>query len=377
MGPNIFDKLTLDRKLIKELDVKTLLAIIAIVLFGTVNIYSATYLSSGTHYVRNQLIWLVIGLLVTYVILCFDYSILENYATIFYWASIVLLIINDTIFKNSVVNGAASWIRIGSVGIQPSEFAKLAMIIMLSKKLSDMNLEINNLKNFLTLAGYALLPMALIVIQPDMGMTMVCFFIVLGIFFVAGLDLKIIGGGFAGVAAFIALIWNLSIMPTYWKNRLISFINPEADELGSGLQLLQSQIGIGSGEVFGKGFLKGTQVSGGFIPEAHTDFIFSVVGEEWGFIGAMILVIVYGYIILRFIIIARTSKDIFGSMLTVGIVSSLLFSLLQNIGMTIGLMPITGITLPFMSYGGSSMLTNFMAVAIVLNIGMRRKKINF
>ena len=377
MGPNIFDKLTLDRKLIKELDVKTLLAIIAIVLFGTVNIYSATYLTSGTHYVRNQLIWLVVGLVVTYVILCFDYSILENYATIFYWASIVLLIINDTIFKNSVVNGAASWIRIGSVGIQPSEFAKLAMIIMLSKKLSDMNLEINNLKNFLTLAGYALLPMALIVIQPDMGMTMVCFFIVLGIFFVAGLDLKIIGGGFAGVAAFIALIWNLSIMPTYWKNRLVSFINPEADELGSGLQLLQSQIGIGSGEVFGKGFLKGTQVSGGFIPEAHTDFIFSVVGEEWGFIGAMILVLVYGYIILRFIIIARTSKDIFGSMITVGIVSSLLFSLLQNIGMTIGLMPITGITLPFMSYGGSSMLTNFMAVAIVLNIGMRRKKINF
>ncbi len=377
MGPNILDKLTLDRKLIRELDLKTLLAIIAIVIFGAVNIYSATYLKSGTHYLRNQIIWLLIGLAVTYVILCFDYSVLENYATIFYWASIVLLIINDTIFKNSVVNGAASWIRIGSVGIQPSEFAKLAMIIMLSKKLSDMNLEINNLKNFLTLAGYALLPMALIVIQPDMGMTMVCFFIVLGIFFVAGLDLKVIGGGFAGVAALIALIWNLSIMPTYWKNRLISFINPEADELGSGLQLLQSQIGIGSGEIFGKGFHKGTQVSGGFIPEAHTDFIFSVVGEEWGFIGAMILVLVYGYIILRFIIIARTSKDIFGSMLTVGIVSSLLFSLLQNIGMTIGLMPITGITLPFMSYGGSSMLTNFMAVAIVLNIGMRRKKINF
>lgn len=377
MIPNILDKLTLDRKLIRELDVKTLLAIIAIVLFGTMNIYSATFQSSGTHYLKSQLVWLVVGLLVTYVILCFDYSILENYAQIFYWASIVLLVINDTIFKNSVVNGAASWIRIGSVGIQPSEFAKLAMIIMLSKKLSDMNLEINNLKNFLTLAGYAALPMALIVIQPDMGMTMVCFFIVLGIFFVAGLDLKVIGGGFAGVAAFIAMIWNLPIMPTYWKNRLVSFINPNADELGSGLQLLQSKIGIGSGEIFGKGFMKGTQVSGGFIPEAHTDFIFSVVGEEWGFLGAMVLVLVYGYIIYRFIVIARTSKDIFGSMLTIGIVSSLLFSVLQNIGMTIGLMPITGITLPFMSYGGSSMLTNFMAVAIVLNVGMRRKKINF
>lgn len=377
MISNILELLTLDRKVLRELDVRALMAIIAIVLFGTVNIYSATHLKSGTHYAKAQIIWLVIGLAVTYVILCFDYILLENYAQIFYWASIVLLLINDTIFKNSVVNGAASWIRIGSVGIQPSEFAKLAMIIMLSKKLSDMNLEINNMKNFLTLAGYAALPMALIVIQPDMGMTMVCFFIVLGMFFVAGLDLKVIGGGFAGVTAFIAIIWNLSIMPTYWKNRLISFINPDADELGSGLQLLQSKIGIGSGELLGKGFTKGTQVSGGFIPEAHTDFIFAVVGEEWGFLGALILVLVYGYIIYKFIIIARTSKDIFGSMLTVGIVSSLLFSLLQNIGMTIGLMPITGITLPFMSYGGSSMLTNFMAVAIVLNIGMRRKKINF
>jgi len=377
MGPNILDKLTLDRKLLKELDVKALLAIIAIVIFGAANIYSATYQSSGTHYLISQLMWLVVGLAITYVILCMDYTALENYAQILYWASIGLLVINDTVFKNSVVNGAASWIRIGSFGIQPSEFAKLAMIIMLSKKLSDINLEINNLKNFLSLAGYALLPMALIVIQPDMGMTMVCFFIVLGIFFVAGLDLKIIGGGFAGVIALIALIWNLPIMPTYWKTRLVSFINPQADELGSGLQLLQSQIGIGSGQIFGKGFLKGTQVSGGFIPEAHTDFIFAVVGEEWGFVGALVLLIVYGYILYRFIIIARTSKDIFGSMLTAGIVSSLLWSLLQNIGMTIGLMPITGITLPFMSYGGSSMITNFMAVAIVLNVGMRRKKINF
>jgi rod shape determining protein RodA len=377
MISNILEKLTLDRKLLRELDAKALLAIIGIVIFGTVNIYSATHNSSGTHYLKAQLVWLVIGLAVTYVILCFDYIILENYANILYWASVGLLVINDTVFKNSVVNGAASWIRIGSVGIQPSEFAKLAMIIMLSKKLSEMNLEINDMKNFMKLAGYAALPMLLIVVQPDMGMTMVCFFIVLGMFFVAGLDLKVIGGGFAGVAALIAIIWNLPIMPTYWKNRLVSFINPDADELGSGLQLLQSKIGIGSGELFGKGFGQGTQVSGGFVPEAHTDFIFAVVGEEWGFVGATLLVLAYGYIIYRFIVIARTSKDIFGSMLTVGIVSSLLFSLLQNIGMTIGLMPITGITLPFMSYGGSSMLTNFMAVAIVLNVGMRRKKINF
>ncbi|MHC1720774.1 MAG: rod shape-determining protein RodA [Clostridiaceae bacterium] len=373
----ILKKLILDRRLLKELDTKALLAIVTIVLFGAINIYSATYMKSGLHYVKAQLLWLVIALVATYVILCVDYTLLYKYATIIYWSTIVLLIINDTLFSNSIVNGASSWIRIGSVGIQPSEFAKLGMIIMLSKKLSDMDMQINNMRNFLTLAAYAAIPMLLIVIQPDMGMTMVCFFIVLGIFFVAGLNIKVIGGGFAGIAALIAIFWNLPFMPSYWKSRLVSFINPESDELGSGLQLLQSKIGIGSGGIFGKGFTQGTQISGGFIPEAHTDFIFAVVGEEWGFVGAILLVLAYGYVIYKFIDITRTSKDIFGSMVAVGIVSSLLFSVLQNIGMTIGLMPITGITLPFMSYGGSSLLTNFMAAAIVLNIGMRRKKINF
>lgn len=374
---NMLNKLKLDRKLLRELDIKVIISIIAVVIFGSLNIYSATHMKYGTYYLKTQLLWLLVGLVVTYIILCIDYSVIGNYAHILYWLSILLLILNDTLFKGDVVNGASSWIRIGSVGLQPSEFAKLAMIIMLSKKLNDMELQINNLKNFMILAFYAMLPMVLIVIQPDMGMTMVCFFIVLGIFFVAGLSIKVIGWGFAGVAGFIAIIWNLSLMPTYWKNRLISFVNPNADELGSGLQLIQSKIGIGSGCILGKGFMKGTQVSGGFIPEAHTDFIFAVVGEEWGFVGAMALISLYGYIIYRFIDIAKTSKDIFGSMLSVGIISSLLFSVLQNIGMTIGIMPITGITLPFMSYGGSSMLTSFMGAALVLNVGMRRKKINF
>lgn len=374
---NMLGKLKLDRKLFRELDTKLLLSIIVIVIFGSLNIYSATHMKSGTSIFKTQLMWLIIGLVVTYVILCIDYVLIQNYAHIIYWLSIILLIINDTVFKGAVVNGAASWIRIGSVGIQPSEFAKLAMIIMLAKKLSDMELEINNLKNFFTLAFYAVVPMILIVIQPDMGMTMVCFFIVLGMFFMAGLSLKVIGWGFAGVSGFIASIWNLSLMPIYWKNRLISFINPNADELGSGLQLLQSKIAIGSGGLFGKGFMNGTQVSGGFIPEAYNDFIFAVVGEEWGFLGAMALISLYGYIIYKFIDIAKTSKDTFGSMLTIGIVSTMLFSVLQNVGMTIGIMPITGITLPFMSYGGSSMLTYFMGAALVLNVGMRRKKINF
>lgn len=372
----MLEKFKISRKLLRELDFTVIVTVIILVIFSAVNIYSATHLKVGNYYLKAQLIWLVMGLVLTYFILIFDYSIIKSYANIIYWMGIFLLILNDTIFK-STINGASSWMKIGSFSMQPSEFAKLGMIIMLAKQLSDMEGKINDLRNFFKLTGYAALPMLLIIIQPDMGMTMVCFFIVLGIYFAAGLDLKIIGGGIAGLIGLIAIVWNSPLMEAYWKTRLVSFLNPEADELGSGLQLIQSQIGIGSGGILGKGFLKGTQIAGGFIPEAHTDFIFAVVGEEWGLIGALVLLFLYGIIIYKLINIAKNSKDIFGSVLCVGVVSTLLFSILQNIGMAIGIMPITGITLAFMSYGGSSMLTGFMSLGLALNIGMRRKKINF
>lgn len=372
----MLEKFKIGKKLLRELDFTIIVTIIIIVLFGTLNIYSATHMKFGTHYLESQFIWLVGGLTLTYFILIFDYSIIQSYANIIYWFGIFLLILNDTIFK-STVNGASSWMKIGSFSMQPSEFAKLGMIIMLAKELSKMEGKINDLRNFFKLAAYAALPMMLIIIQPDMGMTMVCFFIVLGIFFAAGLDLKVIGGGILGLVAVIAVVWNSPLMEDYWKVRLTSFLNPESDELGSGLQLIQSQIGIGSGGILGKGFLKGTQIAGGFIPESHTDFIFSVVGEEWGLIGGIVLLFLYGIVIYKLINIAKNSKDIFGSVICVGVISTLLFSVLQNIGMTIGIMPITGITLPFMSYGGSSMLTSFMSLGLVLNIGMRKKKINF
>jgi rod shape determining protein RodA len=236
---------------------------------------------------------------------------------------------------------------------------------------------INNLKNFLKLTIYAAIPMALIVSQPDMGMTMVCFFTVLGIFFISGLDLRVILGGMLGLILVIAIAWKTTLIPYYQRMRIISLFNADKYQLSFALQLTQSKIGIGSGGIFGKGFLNGTQISGGYVPESHTDFIFSVVGEEWGLIGALSLIAFYGVVIYRSINIARESKDIFGSMVCVGIVSSMLFSIFQNVGMTIGLLPITGITLPFMSYGGSSILTAFISIALILNIGMRRKKINF
>lgn len=376
-GDNMLKKFKISRKLLRELDFTIIIAVIFLVIFSSINIYSATHLNYGNHYFKSQIIGLAVGLILVYFILIPDYAIIKNYAYVIYLFGMFLLILNCLPMFQSTVNGASSWIKIGPITLQPSEFAKTGIIIMLAKQLEDMEGKINDIKNFFKLTAYAALPMLLIIIQPDMGMTMVCFFIVLGIYFTSGLNLKIIGGVIVSLIVAVAIFWNSPFMQPHWKTRLISFINPGADPLGSGFQLAQSQIAIGSGGIMGKGFLKGTQISGGFIPETHTDFIFAVVGEEWGLIGALVLLLLYGIIIYRLIKIARCSKDIFGSVISVGIISTILFSILQNIGMTIGIMPITGITLPFMSYGRSSMLTGFMSLGLVLNIGMRKKKINF
>ena len=370
---NVLKNLKLDKKLLKELDYITIITAICIVIFGCVNMYSATYKAHGNYYVKLQIIFLILGLIMIYAFLFFDYMLIENYAVLIYWAGVIFLIINH--FFGTNINGAKSWIKIGSMAVQPSEFAKIGMIIIIAKKLDEMEGNINNSKTLLKLILYAAIPMILILIQPDMGMTMVSFFMVLGIFYCVGLDWKILSGGITAIVLILVGAWNSPIIQSYQKSRLTAFLNPTKNLQGSGLQLLQSKMAIGSGGIMGSGFLKGMQFNN--IPENHTDFIFAVLGEEWGFIGAIILLLLYGVIIYRVIKIAKESKDIFGSVICVGFVSNLLFSILQNMGMTIGLMPISGVTLPFMSYGGSSILTSFIMLGFVLNIGMRRKKINF
>lgn len=373
----MLEKFTINRRYLRELDFTIIITVLIISIFGVLNIYSATRMTSGIYYLKAQLIWIVGGILITYFILVLDYSIIENYAGVIYWFGVFLLVLNAIPGIQSTVNGASSWIKVGSISFQPSEIAKIGIIIMIAKQLDDMEGNINNLKNFCKLTFYAAIPMALIVKQPDMGMTMVCFFTVLGIYFASGLNSKTIIIGLIALAAVVAIALNSPFIEQYQKMRVLALFNPDKYQLTYALQLKQSQIGIGSGGMLGKGFLKGTQVAGGYVPFASTDFIFSVVGEEWGFIGAAMLVIFYGIVLYRIIKIGKEAKDIFGSVVCVGLVSTMLFSIFQNIGMTIGLLPITGITLPFMSYGGSSLLTAFICVALVLNIGMRRKKINF
>ncbi len=374
----MLSRLKLDSKLRREIDYKLLVSMILIILFGIFNIYLGTKNQWGLLFAKKQFIWLIISLVVLYLILLWDYNIIYNYVDIFYWGSIVLLII--TRFAGSVINGARGWIVLGPVSIQPSEIAKVAMILMLAKRMDEVDLRINDLRNFLKVAMYAAIPMVFIVVQPDMGMTMVSFFIALGIFFAAGLDMKVIGAGLLSLVVAIALVWNSGLIKEYQKMRLIGFLNPDGDELGINLQLTQSKIGIGSGGFFGTG-LDFKSESGGysseFVPERQTDFIFAVIGEHWGTLGGIILLTLYALMIYRIISTARQAKDIFGSIICVGFASYFIFAILQNIGMTIGIMPITGITLPLVSYGGSSLLTTVMSIALVLNISMRKKKLKF
>ncbi len=371
----------IDLRLIKEIDKTVVMSTTLLVLYGILNVYMCTKGNYGFYFAKQQFFWFVLSIIALYFFVAIDYTIIFNYVPIFYWGSVILLLAAKIPGIGVVVNGARGWIRVGGFQLQPAELAKLGIILMLAKKLDEMDGEINDIKNFFTLVIYALIPVVFIVTQPDMGMTMVCFFIVLGIFYIAGLDMKIIGGGLLSLVLLIVIVWNSGLIQSYQKQRFTGFLNPEAADATSGYHLTQSLIGIGSGGILGSRPSLKVDGTTGYaaqnVPEVQTDFIFAAIAEQWGLIGAIILLTPYSFLIYKMISIARTSKDIFGSIICVGIISYFLFAIFQNIGMTIGLLPITGITLPLISYGGSSLLTTIMSIALVLNIGMRRKKIHF
>lgn len=369
----------IDFKKLKEIDKWMLISIIVITIFGILNIYLATKAHYDLLYLKKQGAFFILSLVVLYFVIALDYTIIKGFTPLFYWGSIALLVLVLVIGKT--VNGAQGWISLGPLSFQPAELAKIGTIMMMGKKLEDLDGDINNFKNFCILAIYAIIPAGLIVIQPDMGMTMVLFFMVLGVFFIGGLDKRVILGGLGALLLGIVLLWNSSLIQDYQKTRITSFMNPELDSSSSGYHLRQSLIGIGSGGFWGAHNSLANDKTGGYasqnVPEVETDFIFAQISEQWGTLGAIFLLSFYALLISRMINIARTAKDLFGRIVSIGMVAYFLFAIWQNIGMTIGLMPITGITLPLVSYGGSSLLTTIVSLGLVLNIGMRRKKISF
>ncbi len=365
------------RQKIKGYDVILIALVMAVTFIGMLFVYSATK-SYDNHikYIVVQSVALILGLILMYYVTRIDYEHLSTFWPFIVGFCLFLLVLVMFVGTGETSTGTKGWIRIGSIGIQPSELVKIGFIITLAKHLSTVEDDVNYIKNVLYLLLHLAVPVGLIMLQPDAGTAMVFAFIFIVMVFVAGIDWRYIATAFGSFAVFATLAWSF-LLSNYQRERFLVFFNPEKDPGGFGYHVMQSKIAIGSGKIFGKGIFKGIQTQLGFLPEKHTDFIFAVIGEEAGLIGCFLIVGLLIGIIIRCIYIGRNAKNSIGTFMCVGVVAMWLFHTFENIGMTIGLMPVTGIPLPFVSYGGSSLMTNFIALGLVLSVRMRRRTINF
>ena len=363
--------------MLRRMDFTLLFATVGIIIVSLVIIGSATHINTPGeeryYFVQRQGIFTILDVIVAAFFMNFDYKMLQGYGKKLYIFNLVMLLAVMLVGHSAL--GAQRWISIGPISIQPSEFSKLIMIVCLASVLEERVGKLNTLDDLLPVAAYLGVPFLLVLKQPDLGTSLVFMAIFFGMVFVSGIRLKMLFGIFgAGIAA-LPLLWHF--LKDYQKMRIMVFMDPNVDPLGSGYHIIQSKIAIGSGMLFGKGLFEGTQSQLNFLPENHTDFIFAVVGEELGFVGCVCLLILYLIVLWRGVQIAKDACDVFGRLLAVGITSMFAFHVLVNVGMTMGIMPVTGIPLPLMSYGVSSLTTNIMAIAILMNIQLRKQKLLF
>lgn len=363
--------------LFKELDYTLILLTLLCTGFGIVMISSAVNsLPDGSKYVIIQSAAAAIGFVFMAFLTTINYEKVGSAWKVIYMGCIILLVLVLIVGTGKEDTGSKSWIRFGPIGIQPSEFVKIGFIITLSKRVADFGGELNEPKNILRLLAHLGILLFLIMLQPDFGTSMVFIFIFVGIVFAAGISYKYIVTAIGTIVGIIPMAW-FFFLEEYQKNRIRVFFNPESDPLGSGYHVIQSKIAIGSGQIFGKGLYQGTQTQLGYLPVKHTDFIFAVVGEELGLIGCLVVTAMLFAIVYRCLIDSSRTKSDMSRYICIGVACMFLAHIFENIGMCIGLMPVTGIPLPFFSYGGSSILTNFAAIGLVLSIYMRKKSISF
>jgi len=356
------------QRLIKNLDYSILVCILCLITMGCLAVYSATCTGGGTTFVSKQVTWIVLGFVMFFVFMLVDYKTLLKLAPVFYIGAILLLASLFVFGKSR--SGSTSWLAVGGFSLQPSEFAKVVLIIALTKYLVwdyEKRRTFFYIVKALIIAG---IPLALILKQPDLGTALVFIPIIFAMLFVAGarprylMTLIILG--------ILALPLMFMFLKEYQKARLLVFINPDIDPLGAGYNIIQSKIAIGSGGMFGKGWLLGTQNRLAFLPERHTDFIFSVIGEEFGLLGGTFLLLLFVIILVASFKTAGQARDLSGRLLVTGVIVYIATHLIINVGMTIGIMPITGLPLPLISYGGSSMIATMAALALVENVHIRR-----
>ncbi|MBP7006679.1 MAG: rod shape-determining protein RodA [Candidatus Pacebacteria bacterium] len=354
-------------KITKKIDWIMLLIIAPILLSGLVTMKSFVPEEGQVAFFDKQIIWISVSLVIFFVFSFLDFRFLkrtEALVSIFLFFSGILLLL---FILGTVANGSKSWLDFGSFSFQPADMMKLVLVLILSKYFSRRHVEIKNFKHIFISGFYAIVPFGLILLQPDFGSAMIIFFIWFGMVLVSGISKRHLAIVFLIGASIFSLFWNFAFQD-YQRDRISNFLNPLADIHGSGYNAFQSTIAVGSGQLIGKGLGFGTQSRLQFLPEYETDFIFAAFAEEWGFIGSMIIILLYVALILRILYFASYGATNFEILFGMGVAIYFMSHIIINVGMNLGLMPVTGIPLPFMSYGGSHLLTEFMALGILMSM---------
>ncbi len=363
-----------DRRLLLNFDWVMLLTVLLIAVMGLLNLYSASHAARayGTPVYLKQLYFFIIGFGLIFAIISVDYRLLLNWNYFFYVTVIVLLLV--ALFLGKSIAGTQRWIDLGFFRLQPSELAKLVLVISLASYYDRKDTGKGfTLKELMVPAALMGVPFLLILKQPDLGTALMLSFVFISMTLFVKLRLSTLAVLGGGCAAIIPLGWLFFLKP-YQRRRIETFLNPEGDPHNSGYHIIQSKIAVGSGQNFGKGYLQGTQGQLDFLPERHTDFAFSIWAEEWGFVGSLVFLVCYFFLILWGLNIVTTSRDKFGVIMAFGIVSLIFWQAFINLAMVLGLLPVVGMPLPLFSYGGSSLMTTMIGIGILMSIRMRRYK---
>ena len=361
-----------DRRLILNFDWTLLTLVLGICAVGVLNIYSAGHSFAGAKvnpFYMKQLQWILIGLFCMSIAFCIDYRLISQYAYFLHGMAVFFLLF--VFFYGYATHGSQRWISLGNFSFQPSELVKLTLILALAKYFDDHKItEGYRLRELLIPSALLFVPFFLILKQPDLGTALILLIVSASMILFVGIRLK-------SLACVVSMV--LSLMPVGWyfmkeyqRERVLTFLNPERDPLGAGYHIIQSMIAAGSGGILGKGFLKGTQTQLQFLPEQQTDFVFSVFAEEWGFLGGGVLITLFMSLILWSLKISLHSRDFLGTLIAFGFASLLFWEVFINIGMVLGMMPVVGIPLPFLSYGGSAIVSLLTCIGLLLNVSMRR-----
>ncbi|MFA6096602.1 MAG: rod shape-determining protein RodA [Candidatus Paceibacterota bacterium] len=361
---------------LNKIDVALFVSQTILIVIGIITIFSTSYSSSGSDFVNfnKQAIFAIVGIVVFFVISLVDYRAIKNYTGIIYVIACIILILVAIMGKN--IRGTAGWFDLGFVSLQPAEFVKIAMIIIIAKYFTKIDIYINSFKKAIVSGIYVLIPVSLIMMQPDMGSALIIIFIWIAMLILSGVNKKYIL--YITILAIVlsGIGWQYALKD-YQKSRILSFFDSEYDPMGAGYNVRQSVIAIGSGNIWGKGLGHGSQSQLNFLPEKHTDFIFAVIAEEMGFVGIILVIGLYGIIFYRLLRIAEEAEDNFGKYLVLGTSLLVFFHVVINIGMNMGIMPVTGIPLPLVSYGGSSLVSLMVMFGIVNSVYIKGRGYKF